>query len=612
MGVSGCGKSTIGKALSEHWNAPFFDGDDFHPAANIAKMAGGNPLNDSDRAPWLAAINAFAKDQLKTNGCIIACSALKKSYRDILSEGQADQTTFIHLQGSFDLIQARMAARDHFMPPALLQSQFDTLEPPDNAIDIDINLSVEQIIAAIDIKTNNHMHSEIGLVGLGVMGTSLARNIASKGYQISLFNRRVEGKEERVAERAIEQFDELKNARGFEDLKAFIQSIERPRKIILMITAGAVDYFIDYVQNLLDDGDILIDGGNTFYKDTIRRKAALDTKGINWIGAGVSGGEEGALRGPSIMVGGTPAAGEKVLPILQSIAAKDSKGDPCCTLVGDGASGHFVKMVHNGIEYAEMQLIAEAYDLLRHGNGWTTDRVADCFEDWNSGDLNSYLLEISIDILRKNQGGSLVLDQILDVASNKGTGSWTTSTAASLGVAVPTLTAALNARFISSDKLSRATLSQSMQLLDNESIDSVVLKSGYALCRILNHIQGFRLIQAASDEYNWKINITSLATIWTNGCIIRSKLMESIAQIPSDQKLFGSMASEINKLQSALGEVVSAAAKGKVAMPCFMASLTYLQGMTRAQSSANMIQAQRDYFGAHIPTGKSNLCLTEY
>jgi len=301
IGVSGCGKSTIGSALSEKWDIPFYDGDDFHPKENIAKMKSGIPLNDDDRKPWLEAINKFARDQVANGALVIACSALKASYRQILIADLGDLFEIIHLAGSFELIEERMKARDHFMPSSLLQSQFDTLEAPTNALEVSINQSIEEMVNQI----NENMLSEVGLVGLGVMGTSLARNIANNGFRLSLYNRRVEGKEEKIALKAIAKFSELENARGFENLKDFVKSIERPRKIVLMITAGrAVDSFINDIRRWLDPGDILVDGGNTFYKDTDARVIDLAKEKIDWIGAGISGGEEGALRGPSIMPGG--------------------------------------------------------------------------------------------------------------------------------------------------------------------------------------------------------------------------------------------------------------------------------------------------------------------
>ena len=609
MGVSGCGKSTIGKALSETWSIPFFDGDDFHSQPNLDKMAGGHPLDDDDRRPWLVTIQTFAKDHLNRGSLIIACSALKASYRSLLTKDIEEVSVFIHLDGSFELIESRMKARNHFMPASLLQSQFDALEMPEGAIRVDIGQSINYIVQ----KINQRMLSEVGLVGLGVMGTSLSRNIAMNGFRMSLYNRRVEGKEEDIAYKTIRTYSELENAKGFEDLKTFVESIERPRKIILMITAGkAVDYLIDDIKDLLNEGDILLDGGNTFYEDTERRRRELAKHGIDWIGAGISGGEEGALKGPSIMPGGSEISVNRILPILQKIAAKDVNSDPCCINVGRGASGHFVKMVHNGIEYAEMQMIAEIYDLLRFHNGMSPAAIADQFEEWNQGQLSSYLLEISIDILRKEEGGELLLDQILDVASSKGTGSWTTSTAASLGVPVPTLTAALNARYISSNKGARVALSDRIQYVDSELVDVDKVKSAYNVSRMLNHIQGFDLIATASDDYHWEVDRSQLASIWMNGCIIRSKLMQDIAQIYSSENLFLSLASQINEQKSDLGNVVSIGADSSVAIPCLMASLSYLQSCSRAESASNMIQAQRDYFGAHTykrkddPTGPSH------
>ncbi len=596
MGVSGCGKSTIGKALSTVWKTPFYDGDDFHPSANIHKMAEGNPLDDGDRQPWLEAIRLFAKDHLEKDSLIIACSALKTAYRDTLSIDLAEKVVFIYLKGTFDLISNRMKTRDHFMPQSLLHSQFDILETPIDAITVCIDRSVAEIIRDI----HQHMLSEVGLVGLGVMGRNLSRNLANNGFRMSLYNRRVEGIEEEVAQETISKYSELLNAKGFEDLRAFVQSIERPRKIILMITAGkATDNFINEISDLLNEGDTLVDMGNSFYKDTERRQEQLAHHGIDWIGVGLSGGEEGALTGPAIMPGGTEKSVNRILPILQKIAARDQSNEPCCVYVGRGASGHFVKMVHNGIEYAEMQLIAEVYDLLKTNNGMSADAISDVFEEWSKSDLGSYLLEITIDILRKKAGDQLILDQILDVAAHKGTGSWTAEVAANLGVAIPTLTAALNARFISSDKASRRNLSSVVAWSGGVSLDISQVKSAYAISRMLNHIQGFDLIGTASKKYEWEVDIRKLASIWVNGCIIRSQLMYRLANAPDSIDLMHTFGVDLDRFCPDLGDVVSVAAKSSVAIPCMMSSLIYLQSRVRAQSPANMIQAQRDFFGAH-------------
>lgn len=598
MGVSGCGKSTIGQALSDRLKIPFYDGDDFHPEANIQKMSSGQPLNDDDRQPWLESINHHAVHH--DQSLIVACSALKANYRKIISHKLDGLVHFIHLHGEQSLILDRMRSRNHFMPESLLASQFDTLEWPDDAINIPIDQSIGNIINKILQSVNAADLSEIGLVGLGVMGANLARNIARNGYTIALYNRHIPGKEEHVAEGAIQQYDELSESKGFDDLKLFVANLQRPRKIILMITAGrAVDAFINEIEPFLVSGDILVDGGNSFYEDTLRRINYLSNKKIHWVGAGVSGGSEGALLGPSIMPGGEKASLESILPILKDISAKGKNNQPCCDRVGSGASGHFVKMVHNGIEYAEMQLLAEVYDLLKVHNGLNISEISDILESWNSGSQSSYLLEITIDILRKKEGDDYLLHKILDVASNKGTGSWTTSTAAKLGVAVPNLTAALNARYISSDKPTRLRLSKVLPMNGRSTVNIDNLRGAYECVRLCNHIQGFDLIQKASEYYGWDVDRSALARIWMNGCIIRSTLMENISVIPSEEDLIDALRDKINTSFIHLQEVVRSIVGGYVAAPCHLSSLSYVQSIRRVHSSANLIQAQRDYFGAH-------------
>ena len=308
MGVSGCGKSTIGKLLAQELSIPFFDGDDFHPRKNVEKMSSGKPLNDDDRHGWLVSLNDLAKEQLKNNSCVIVCSALKQKYREFLSKGIENQTEWIHLFGSFDTIYNRINARkDHFMSSEMLKSQFDTLEEPENATAIDVKLSPTEIIKKI--KNELIERSEFGLLGLGVMGKSLCRNLANNGYKISMFNRHVDGIEENVALNFKNEHDELSSALPFDKLKEFVDSIQKPRKIMLMVNAGkTVDIVIDDLLPHLSEGDILIDGGNSNYNKTKERFDYLKSKNIYFIGTGVSGGEEGALKGPSIMPGGNKEA----------------------------------------------------------------------------------------------------------------------------------------------------------------------------------------------------------------------------------------------------------------------------------------------------------------
>ncbi len=461
------------------------------------------------------------------------------------------------------------------------------------------------------------MKSEFGLVGLGVMGKSLSRNLANNGVSLSLYNRHVDDVEVDVAKRFIAEHDELSQAQGFDDLGDFVASLASPRRVFLMVNAGAaVDAVISELKSLLDKGDVIIDGGNSHYKETERRSQELESVGIDYIGTGVSGGEEGALKGPSIMPGGTPSAYPKVSQYLEKIAARDRWGGGCCTYIGKGGAGHFVKMVHNGIEYAEMQLLAEVYSILIR-RGQTADEIADILSEWTDTDISSYLLEITVDILRKKEGDVPLIDKILDQAGNKGTGSWTTIAAAELGVPIPTMTAALFARYISAFKTERvqaATLypkgSSQAKSMDIES-----LKKGYQLARIINHHQGIHLIDAASVAYNWGLNFSELARIWTNGCIIRSELMHELIDVLKDQKrilLHPTMLNRVIDMHEALGDVVASAHKTQVAIPCFSAASDYLNAYITANGSANIIQAQRDYFGAHTykriddPTGASH------
>ena len=420
MGVSGCGKSTIGKLLSQDLKIPFFDGDDFHSKENISKMSKGLPLNDSDRKGWLESLNELAKKKLINSSCIIACSALKESYRKILSFDIEGQTKWVHLSGSFESIYNRVNARkDHFMPSKLLQSQFDILEEPEHALKVDINLTPEEIIKVI--KEDVISKSEFGLFGLGVMGKSLCRNLANNGFKISMFNRHVDGLEVDVAENFKAEYTELSSASAFDDISAFVNSLEQPRRIMLMVNAGkAIDFVIEDLLPYLSENDIIIDGGNSNYKKTKERFEYLKKKNIHFIAAGVSGGEEGALKGPSIMPSGDLEAYKYVQPSLETISAKDQNNLPCCTYVGPEGSGHFIKMVHNGIEYVEMQLLAEVATILA-ALGQNPDEISKTLESWK-GSASSYLLDITTTIFKKKEGSNWLVNKILDKAEIKAQG----------------------------------------------------------------------------------------------------------------------------------------------------------------------------------------------
>ncbi|MBR9922895.1 MAG: NADP-dependent phosphogluconate dehydrogenase [Bacteroidetes bacterium] len=460
------------------------------------------------------------------------------------------------------------------------------------------------------------MKAAFGIIGLGVMGKSLSRNMASKGIKLALYNRFVAGEEEQVAKRFISKHEELHLAEGFEDLVAFANALQPPRKILLMVSAGAaVDALLHSLIPVLDAGDVIIDGGNTFFEDTERRIQAMGKSGLFYIGAGISGGEEGALKGPSIMPGGSEAAWPLVSEPLQKIAAQDPNGKPCCTFVGNGGAGHFVKMVHNGIEYAEMQLIAEMYGLLRHAAGKNPAEIASLFESWLDGPAGSYLLEITTNILRTREGDHWLIDRILDQAGNKGTGSWTTMTAARAGVAIPGITAALFARFQSAFRQNRLELAATYPMPKKTmAIDTDQLLHAYQLARLLNHHQGFKLIETQSDASGWTVNLSELARIWTNGCIIRSAMMEQLQKVFGEsQKMLLHPYSKkwIEAGSHALPDLCASALKARVPVPCFSASANYFLLAVEAKSTANIIQAQRDYFGAHTykrsddPTGKS-------
>ena len=598
--------------MAQELGIPFFDGDDYHPEENIAKMNAGKVLNDDDRYPWLQVLNALAKEQIQKNSCVIACSSLKTSYRAILKKDIETQVKFVFLKGDFELIKGRLEQRDHFMPVSLLQSQFETLEEPVEALKTNISLLPKEIVDTIKVELMEK--SEFGIIGLGVMGTSLARNLASKNFEISIFNRHIIGKEEDIALSAVKNHKELSNAKPFDDLSSFVGSLQRPRKILLMVNAGKpVDAVIESLISLLSENDVLIDAGNSHFEDTRRRISSLYEKGIHFIGAGVSGGEEGALKGPSIMPSGNEQAYQIVSPFLETIASKDKNGNACCAYIGPEGSGHFIKMVHNGIEYVEMQLLAEVYSILKN-SGKGPDEIAKLLETFKS-EANSFLLEITIDILRKKEGDAWMLDKVLDRSGNKGTGNWTTVAAAQLGIPNTLIAAALFARYLSSFKEDRVQVSTNYNVMASklENYDPQKLLSGYQFARLLNHIQGFQLINEASNNYHWSLNLSEIARIWTNGCIIRSELMKDfiIFLKESSNPFFNASIKEqlLAHYPNTKQLVADCIIKG-IAIPCLSESVNYFNGLKTANSSANLIQAQRDYFGAHTyqrvddPSGK--------
>lgn len=601
MGVSGVGKSTIGVLLSKELNIPFFDGDDYHPKSNVEKMENGQPLTDEDRLGWLQTLNKLAKKQLKEQSCVIVCSALKEKYRKLLSNDIVSQVKWVHLIGSFELIYNRMKERkNHFMPTTLLKSQFDVLESPKKSINVNINLTPNKIIK--NIMNQLEKKSEFGLFGLGVMGKSLSRNLANNGFCISIFNRHVAAVEENIALNFKNEHAELANALPFDTIEAFVNSIQTPRKIMLMVNAGkTIDYVIEDLLPYLSDGDTLIDGGNSNYKKTKERSEYLKSKNIYFIGTGVSGGEEGALKGPSIMPGGSKETYESIAPFLNAIAAKDKNNLPCCTYIGPEGSGHFVKMVHNGIEYAEMQLLAEVIVILKElGNN--LDEIADILETWKAS-ASSYLLEITIDILRKKENGAWLVTKIMDKAGNKGTGNWTTIATAELGVPSSLIATALFARYASFYKDERVQLNKLYNKETHKpSLTVNEVFEAYQFARIVNHYQGIKLISEASKSFKWEINLSEMARIWTNGCIIRSTFMEDLVEIlkETDNILTNNkIVKQIQNLKPGASNAIAQCILAEITIPCLSESVNFFNGIATANSSANIIQAQRDYFGAH-------------
>ncbi|MBU8581765.1 MULTISPECIES: NADP-dependent phosphogluconate dehydrogenase [Bacillus] len=463
---------------------------------------------------------------------------------------------------------------------------------------------------------------QIGVVGLAVMGKNLALNIESRGFTVSVYNRSSEKTEEFLKEA------EGKNVVGTYSIEEFVQSLEKPRKILLMVKAGTpTDATIQSLLPHLEKGDILIDGGNTYYKDTQRRNRELAESGIHFIGTGVSGGEEGALKGPSIMPGGQKEAHELVKPILEAISAKVD-GEPCTTYIGPDGAGHYVKMVHNGIEYGDMQLISESYFILKHIVGLSSDELHEVFSEWNKGELDSYLIEITADIFTKKdeETGKPLVDVILDKAGQKGTGKWTSQSALDLGVPLPIITESVFARFISSMKEERVKASklltgpEAKPAAENKEELIEAVRKALFMSKICSYAQGFAQMKAASEEYGWDLKYGDIAMIFRGGCIIRAAFLQKIKEAyDRDPELDNLLLDPyfkniVESYQGALRKTISLAVEQGIPVPCFSSALAYFDSYRTATLPANLIQAQRDYFGAHTyeRTDKEGIFHTEW
>ena len=450
---------------------------------------------------------------------------------------------------------------------------------------------------------------QIGVVGMAVMGKNLALNIESRGYSVALYNRTGSKTEEVVNE------NPDKNLKGTYSVEEFVDAIEKPRRIVLMVQAGrGTDATIQALLPHLDKGDVLIDGGNTFFQDTIRRNNELADSGINFIGTGVSGGEEGALKGPSIMPGGQKEAYELVAPILEQISAKAEDGSPCVTYIGPDGAGHYVKMVHNGIEYGDMQLIAESYDLMQNILGLSVDEMATIFDEWNHGELDSFLIDITADILTRKDDlgtGKPIVDVILDAAGNKGTGKWTSQSALDLGVPLPLITESVFARYISAYKDERVQASNVLPKPaafvfegDKQAFVEKIRQALY-FSKIMSYAQGFAQLRSASKQYDWNLPFGEIAKIWREGCIIRAHFLQKITdaydkEADLENLLLDDYFKDITaNYQQAVRDVVALAVQAGVPVPTFSSAISYFDSYRSDRLPANLIQAQRDYFGAH-------------
>jgi 6-phosphogluconate dehydrogenase len=445
--------------------------------------------------------------------------------------------------------------------------------------------------------------ADIAVIGMAVMGQNLILNMNDHGFKVVAFNRTLSKVDDFLAKEA-----KGTAVVGAKSAKEMVALLKRPRRIMLMIQAGeAVDDMIEQLWPLLEPGDIIIDGGNSLYTDTTRRVNYLETKSLHFIGTGISGGEEGARNGPSIMPGGSKAAWPHVKDIFQAIAARAEDGSPCCEWIGDGGAGHYVKMVHNGIEYGDMQLIAESYWLMKQGLGKSNDELSKTFTEWNKGELESYLIQITSEILEfKDDDGEPMIDKIVDAAGQKGTGKWTVIDSAELGQPVSLITEAVFARSLSALKDQRVSAAKQLSGPDSKlEIEENKIRQALYAAKIVSYAQGFMLMRAAAKEYSWTINYGSVASIWRAGCIIRSVFLDKIKNAyKTDPQLTNLLLDKffktaIDQTQASWRDVVASAVQAGLPVPCLSTGLAFYDGYRADKLPANLIQAQRDYFGAH-------------
>ena len=446
--------------------------------------------------------------------------------------------------------------------------------------------------------------ADIGMVGLAVMGSSLAKNLAGKGYEVSVYNYTAD-----LVDAFLKQ-NSFENISAYYDLLAFVASLEKPRKVFLMIQAGKpVDLMIDQLLPLLEEGDVIIDGGNSNFKDTIARSKRVEADGKLYIGTGVSGGEEGALHGPSLMPGGSARAWDIVKDIFIAIAAKTEEGDPCCDYVGENGAGHFVKMVHNGIEYGDMELICETYQIMKCALGMSNEQMSGIFEEWNEGELDSYLIGITADILKfREEDGSYLIDHILDTAGQKGTGKWTSITALEEGVPLTLISEAVFARCLSAMKEERVKAAGVFAKPVAAACDPGFiedLRKALYVCKIISYSQGYSLMRQGAKTYGWNLNYGGIALMWRGGCIIRSRFLSRIRDAYEKNHELENLllddyfAGIVKEYIPSLRKVVVYCAGNGIACSGFASALTYFDGYASETLPANLLQAQRDYFGAH-------------